>query len=165
MSIFRFHKNKDKDNENNIPETEAANEIIDVDSEPDPDEIDEPEYDEEAAYDSSPILSDDSDMEEIYSTKDNQVKYRRIKPLEAEAEAKRKEAAKDDLKRGKLQFVSTDDEDAPEVKLEAELDPDAIVADEIIEDVVDVKKLRNIYVQDIDDIDVSLDPMDSVKAY
>ena len=165
MSIFRFHKNKDKDNENNIPETEAANEIIDVDSEPDPDEIDEPEYDEEAAYDSSPILSDDSDMEEIYSTKDNQVKYRRIKPLEAEAEAKRKEAAKDDLKRGKLQFVSTDDEDAPEVKLEAELDPNAIVADEIIEDVVDVKKLRNIYVQDIDDIDVSLDPMDSVKAY
>lgn len=165
MSIFRFHKNKDKDNENKIPETEAANEIIDVDSEPDPDEIDEPEYDEEAAYDSSPILSDDSDMEEIYSTKDNQVKYRRIKPLEAEAEAKRKEAAKDDLKRGKLQFVSTDDEDAPEVKLEAELDPDAIVADEIIEDVVDVKKLRNIYVQDIDDIDVSLDPMDSVKAY
>ena len=99
MSIFRFHRNKDKDNEAVIPETETTNEIIDAESEPDPDEIDEPEYDEEAAYDSSPILSDDSNMEEIYSTKDNQVKYRRIKPLEAEAEAKRKEAAKASAKK------------------------------------------------------------------
>ena len=107
----------------------------------------------------------DGGMEEIYSTKDKQVKFKRQQPLEAEAAAKRQAAAKDDLIRGKLEFSSAEEESAPEVKLEAELDPEAIVADEIIEDVVDVKKLRNIYVQDIDDIDVSLDPMENLREY
>ena len=119
----------------------------------------------EAAVDSFSQPQNNNKMEEIYSTRDKHVKFRRQEPLAEEAAAKRKEAAKDDLIRGKLEFSSAGDEDAPEVKLEAELDPNAIVSDEIIEDVVDVKKLRNIYVQDIDDIDVSLDPMESVKEY
>ena len=105
-----------------------------------------------------------SDMEEIYSTRNKRVKYRRVQPLEAEAAAKRREAAKDELKKGKLEFSMTE-EKAPEVKLEAELDPDAKVSGEIIEDIVDVKKLRNIYVEDIDDIDVSLDPMEGIREY
>lgn len=148
MSIFR----KDRDKPETKPQAEPTTE--------------EEAYTDisEAAYDSSPAPSEKK-MEEIYSTKDKQVKFKRQQPLEAEAAAKRKEAAKDELMRGKLEFSLPDKEDAPEVKLEAELDPDATVAEEIIEDVVDVKKLRNIYVQDIDDIDVSLDPMESVREY
>lgn len=111
----------------------------------------------ETEYDSSP-QNPDTPMEEIYSTKDKHVKYRRQQPLEAEAAAKRTAAAKDELKRGKLEFYFDDEPDAPEVKLEAELDPDAVVAEDIIEDIVDVKKLKGIFVRDIDDIDVSLEP-------
>ena len=118
-----------------------------------------------AASVSSEQPSDDDKMEEIYSTRDKHVKFRRQQPLEAEAAAKRKEAAKDELIRGKLEFNLAEEENGPEVKLEAELDPNAVVADEIIEDIVDVKKLRNIYVQDIDDIDVSLDPMENLEKY
>lgn len=148
MSIFR--KDKDKPDPGAVKRDETA----------------ETEYtDISEAAQSTGEEPSDSKMEEIYSTTTKKVKYRREEPLEEEAAAKRKEAAKDDLIRGKLEFNSDEEEDAPEVKLEAELDPNAIVADEIIEDVVDVKKLRNIYVQDIDDIDVSLDPMESVDEY
>ena len=188
MNIFRFRRNKGKEKpEGSVTEAQTNEELAentdeaevsgdtkvidfskDKNEEPDntdgQDDGEEPRDSEEAAYDSSPILSDSS-MEEIYSTKDKHVKYRRMQPLEAEAAAKRTAASKVDLKRGKLEFRSSDEENTPEVKLEAEIDPNAIVADEIIEDVVDVKKLRNIYVQDIDEIDVSLDPMDSVKEY
>ena len=160
MSFFR--RDKDKDNKDKTREirTRQEEEAVPPAGEPDDDYTDI----SEAASDSSSEPRN-SKMEEIYSTRDKQVKFRRQQPLEEEAAAKRKEAAKDDLIRGKLEFNSEGDEDAPEVKLEAELDPNAIVSDEIIEDVVDVKKLRNIYVQDIDDIDVSLDPMESVKQY
>lgn len=151
MSIFR----KDRDKPEKVDEL-----IVDI-----PEEAEEDYTDiSKAAYDSS-SNSLNNKMEEIYSTRDKQVKYRRQQPLEEEAATKRKEAAKDELIRGKLEFSSAEEDDAPEVKLEAELDPNAIVADEIIEDVVDVKKLRNIYVQDIDDIDVSLDPMENLRAY
>ena len=119
----------------------------------------EPERSEEteAEYNSSP-QNPDTPMEEIYSTKDKHVKYRRQQPLEAEAAARRTAAAKDELKRGKMELYFDDEPDAPEVKLEAELDPEAVVADDIIEDIVDVKKLKGIFVRDIDDIDVSLEP-------
>lgn len=156
MSIFRRDKEnkepKEKPGETALPAAEEApaeEEFTDIN---------------EAAYDSS-SPSQGGKMEEIYSTKDKQVKFRRQQPLEEEAAAKRKEAAKDDLIRGKLEFNSVGEENAPEVKLEAELDPNATVSDEIIEDIVDVNKLRNIYVQDIDDIDVSLDPMDNLREY
>ena len=154
MSIFR----RDKDNREPRERAEEA-------PKPVPEESAEEEFTDinEAVNDSS--SQPQNKMEEIYSTKEKQVKFRRQQPLEEEAAAKRKEAAKDDLIRGKLEFNSAGEEDSPEVKLEAELDPNAVVADEIIEDVVDVKKLRNIYVQDIDDIDVSLDPMESLREY
>ncbi|MBQ3264539.1 MAG: hypothetical protein IJH07_02050 [Ruminococcus sp.] len=162
MSLFR--RDKDKDNNEQKDKTREIR-FRREDNLPPADESEDDYTDiSEAAGDSSSEPQSNK-MEEIYSTRDKQVKFRRQEPLEEEAAAKRKEAAKDDLIRGKLEFNSAEDEDAPEVKLEAELDPNAIVSDEIIEDVVDVKKLRNIYVQDIDDIDVSLDPMESVEQY
>ncbi len=140
------------------PETDRRSEPEEVSEKPVEDAPENAEIgDEEAVYDSSP-QNPDNQMEEIYSTKDKHVKYRRQQPLEAEEAAKRTAAAKDELKRGKLEFFFDEEDNVPEVKLEAELDPDAVVADEIIEDVVNVKKLKGIFVQDVDDIDVSLDP-------
>ena len=153
--LFRWEKDKAKDK----PEQKDA-EAVQSEA-PDHDAVDI------AHTDSAPVKTaedTDSDMEEIYSTRNKKVKFRREQPLEAEAAAKRKEAAKDDLKKGKLEFTVSEEE-APEVKLEAELDPDAVVSGEVIEDITDVKKLRNIYVQDIDNIDVSLDPMENLKEY
>ena len=106
----------------------------------------------------------DGGMEEIYSTRSKQVKYKRQTPIEAEAAAKRKAEAKEELRRGKVEF-SSDSESAPEVELAGEIDPDAEVAEDIIEDVREVHSLRGVYVRDVDDIDVSLDPMDSVCEY
>ncbi len=146
MSIFRWDRGDNKDKSDGIIElpidNAAEDELTDIN---------------EAAYDSS-SQSLDNKMEEIYSTKDKQVKFRRHQPLEEEAAARRKEVTKDELIRGKLEFSMPEKVNTPEVQLEPELDPNATIAEDIIEDVVDVKKLRNIYVQDIDDIDVSLDP-------
>ena len=161
MGLFR----RDKDHKDAKDKTKELRQAAE-EKEALEEELSDEEYtDISEAADDSFSQSQNSKMEEIYSTRDKHVKFRRQEPLAEEAAAKRKEAAKDDLIRGKLEFSSADDEETPEVKLEAELDPNAIVSDEIIEDVVDVKKLRNIYVQDIDDIDVSLDPMESVKEY
>lgn len=162
MGLFR----RDKEHKEAKDKTKEAKTKAEETEQPQQEEPSEEEYTDisEAAADSF-SQPQNSKMEEIYSTRDKHVKFRRQEPLAEEAAAKRKEAAKDDLIRGKLEFSSAGDEETPEVKLEAELDPNAVVSDEIIEDVVDVKKLRNIYVQDIEDIDVSLDPMESVKEY
>ena len=162
-----FHKDKDKEKQKEkTREIHAPQETEDVSpAEEAAAEIDKTAAQELAYNADEKEQNPDSRMEEIYSTKAKQVKFRRQEPLEEEAAAKRKEAAKDELMRGQLEFSLDDREDAPEVMLEPELDPNAVVAEEIIEDVVDVKKLRNIYVQDIDDIDVSLDPMEAVNEY
>ena len=162
MSLFRRDKDH-KDAKDKTKEIKAKAEEAEPLAEEEPSDEEYTDISEAAADSFS--QPQNNKMEEIYSTRDKHVKFRRQEPLEEEAAAKRKEAAKDDLIRGKLEFSSVGDEETPEVKLEAELDPNAVVSDEIIEDVVDVKKLRNIYVQDIDDIDVSLDPMESVKEY
>lgn len=150
MSIFR----KDKDKPVRPAEEEVNNtaeELTDI---------------SEAAADSSTeSLKDSADMEEIYSTHDKRIKYKRVAPIEEEAALKRKAQTKQELIRGKLEFSDNSAAITPEVELEAEFDPEAVVADEIIEDVQDVRSLRSVYVQDIDEIDVSLDPMDSVRAY
>ena len=105
-------------------------------------------------------------MEEIYSTKDKHVKYKNLAPIEEEAAQRRKNVAKQDLIDGKMEFAPDEEKpDLPEVELEAELSPETVVSEEIIEDVRDLKNLRGIYVQDIDDIDISLDPTESVKKY
>ena len=120
---------------------------------------------EAVAEPSSESLNNSDEMEEIYSTHDKRIKYKRLAPIEEEAAAKRKEAAKEELRRGKLELSNDAMYIAPEVELEAEIDPAATVADEIIEDIHEVRSLRSVYVQDIEDIDISLDPMDSVRAY
>lgn len=159
MSIFRWDRGGHKDKSDGIIDLP-----VEDSAEQPAEDLAEEEYTDinEAAYDSS-SQSLDNKMEEIYSTKDKQVKFRRHQPLEEEAAARRKEVTKDELIRGKLEFSMPEKTNAPEVKLEAELDPNATIAEDIIEDVVDVKKLRNIYVQDIEDIDVSLDPVDGAK--
>ena len=111
--------------------------------------------------------ADDSDggMEEIYSTTAKKIKYKRLTPIEAEAAAKRQAATKEELIKGKLEFKSDTPPSAPEVELKSEPDPEAVIADEIIEDIGEVRALRGIYVQDIDEIDISLDPMDNLMEY
>lgn len=150
MSIFR--KDKDKPVRPAAGEqTPAQEDLTDI---------------SEAAAETSPEEPEQSeDMEEIYSTHDKRIKYKRLAPIEEEAAAKRKAVTKKELVRGKLEFSTDSSYVAPEVELEAELDPDAVVSDEIIEDIHSVRSLRSVYVQDIDDIDISLDPMDSVRDY
>ena len=151
MSIFR--KDKDKPAEAPVPEavTEEQEEYTDI---------------SEAGADAASESPDNGgDMEEIYSTRDKKIKYKRIAPIEAEAALKRKAATKQELIRGKLEFSSGEESLEPDVELEAEPDPEATVSEEIIEDIRDVRSLRNIYVQDIDEIDINLDPMDSVREY
>lgn len=154
MSIFR--KDKDKPVRPAEPEEtlEAADEALtDIN---------------EAVEASSDSLNDNDNnggMEEIYSTHDKRIKYKRLKPIEEEKADKRQALTKEELIRGKLEFSTDSAYIAPEVQLEAEIDPDATVAEDIIEDVHDVRSLRNVYVQDIDDIDISLDPMENLREY
>jgi cation transport ATPase len=159
VSIFR----KDKPEENTKkPNTTEPAEGVENDT-----EASEEEYTDinEVARTASAEENADDEMEEIYSTSAKRIKYKNLTPIEFDAASKRKAAAKKELINGKLEFSFEEDPSAPEVELKAELDPSAVVADEIIEDVREVRSLRNVYVQDIDDIDISLDPMDSVREY
>lgn len=163
MSIFR----KDKDKpvypvEADEALQQAGNGAAESQVQPDEEFTD---INEVAAESSSTSQNDSDGMEEIYSTHDKRIKYKRLAPIEEEAAAKRKAATKRELVRGKLEFSSSGGFFAPEVELEAEIDPDAVVSEEVIEDIRDVKSLRNVYVQDIDEIDISLDPMDNLREY
>ena len=163
MSIFRKDKDKDKPvrpAEVKEPVDEKPEEAVADAAE------DDYTYISEAVTESSSESQKDSDsMEEIYSTHDKRIKYKRLAPIEEEEAAKRKAATKRELVRGKLEFSSDGEFITPEVELEAEIDPDAVVADDIIEEIRDVKNLRNVYIQDIDEIDISLDPMDNLRQY
>ena len=116
--------------------------------------------------DSSAPAQKHEKMEEIYSTKDKHIKYKKVAPIEEEAAERRKDEAKQEMIDGKME-LSLDEArpDFPEVSLEAELSPDTVISDDIIEDVRELKNLRGIYVQDIDDIDISLDPAENVRKY
>ena len=114
---------------------------------------------------SQPAADEHPKMEEIYSTRDKHVRYKSETPIEFEQAQKRQQQTKEELRRGDVELAMPEDEPAPEVELKPELSPDTVVADEVIEDVVDVKTLRNVYVQDIDDIDISLDPSENLKDY
>lgn len=159
MSLFR----KDKDKPAEPVKPSAEEEILD---EAEEELTDISEAGADASDDaSSESINDSGDMEEIYSTRDKRIKYRRLNSIEEEAAERRREMTKEELMRGKLEFSDTTRYVAPEVELEAEYDPDATVAEDIIEDVGEVRSLRNVYVQDIDDIDISLDPMENLRAY
>lgn len=155
MSLFR--KDKDKPAEPVAPAVEQE-----IDEAAEEEFTDISEAGDEASTESD---HDSEDMEEIYSTRDKKIKYRRLNSIEEEAAKRRRETTKEELMRGKLEFSDDSIAVTPEVELEAELDPDAVVAEDIIEDVGEVRSLRSVYVQDIDDIDISLDPMDNLRAY
>ncbi len=78
-------------------------------------------------------------MEEIYSTKDKQVKYKRLTPLEAEAAAKKTQSTKEKLIQGKAEIaLSTPETDASIVELTSEYAEGTVVSEEIIEDVEEI---------------------------
>ena len=105
-------------------------------------------------------------MEEIYSTKDKQVKYKRLTPLEAEAELKRKEAAKEKLASGKAEIaLNTPKVQEKIVELTCEPEEGTVIAEDIIEDVEQFSPARAVHLQDIDDIDIDIDPNTAIKKY
>lgn len=120
----------------------------------------------QASVSSSKDSSKKQKMEEIYSTKDKKIRYKKQTPIEAEEAQKRKDATKEKLVSGNVE-ISFENASVPamEVELEAELEEGTVVSDEIIEELSDGGRIRGIYVQDIDDIDISLGPDDSLKRY
>ena len=116
-----------------------------------------------AAFSSSEKAEKPAKMEEIYSTAAKRVRLKNTTPIEAEAAMKRQKEVKENLAKGEMEFT-LEEAEVPEVTLEAELEEGTVVADEIIED-VRVKHLGRLYVQDIEGIDISLDPADSLKEY
>ena len=107
-----------------------------------------------------------SKMEEIYSTKDKQVKYKRMTPLEAEEAAKRREEVKEKLASGEAEIAPVKDEkEAPIVELRYEPEEGTVIAEDIIEDFEPIPKKRKIAFEDISEIDIDIDPMTSLKKY
>ena len=103
-------------------------------------------------------------MEEIYSTKDKHIKYKRLTPIEAEQAAKRRQKSKEELIAGKAE-IDLYNEDHTLVTLEAEIEDGTIVSDEIIENLNPVSNIHNIYIQDIDGIDIDLDANEALRLY
>ena len=151
MSLFR--KEKPKAEEPVEKEALSEEEMTDIS-----------EVAEEEAI-SSASSDKPSKMEEIFSTKEKQVKYKNLTPIEAEQAQKRREEAKRELIDGKMEFAPEEEEELPEIELKAEISEDTVVSDDIIEEVRGLKNLRGIYVQDIDDIDISLDPEENIRQY
>lgn len=104
-------------------------------------------------------------MEEIYSTKDKHVKYKRQTPLEAEAEAKRTKEAKEKLASGKAEIALPEEEQKQLVELSPEFDESATIAEDIIEHVDGFSKSDHHTLHDIDSIDINLDPITAIKRY
>ena len=105
-------------------------------------------------------------MEEIYSTKDKQVKYKRQTPLEAEEAEKRALKAKVELASGKAEIeLETPKNDKEFVELTSDYEEGTVIADDIIEDVAELSPKKERVVQDIDDIDIDIDPKETVKKY
>lgn len=105
-------------------------------------------------------------MEEIYSTKDKQIKYKRLTPLEAEAELKRKQSAKEKLASGKAEItLNTPKVQEKIVELTSDFEEGTVIAEDIIENVEQFKSERSVHLQDIDDIDIDIDPNSAIKKY
>lgn len=105
-------------------------------------------------------------MEEIYSTKDKQVKYKRQTPLEAEEAAKRAQQAKEKLLHDEAEIALNTTDNAQEiVELTSDFEEGTIIADDIIEEVKEFSKERDVHLQDVNEIDVDIDATDSLKKY
>ncbi|MBE6824339.1 MAG: hypothetical protein E7513_03220 [Ruminococcaceae bacterium] len=117
---------------------------------------------------STPVVDDSKKdkMEEIYSTKDKQIKYKRLTPLEAEEAAKRTQSAKEKLTSGKAEIALNTPVSTNEiVELTSEHEEGTVIAEDIIEDVEDIVAPRTVHVQDIDEIDIDIDHHKSLKKY
>ena len=137
-----------------------------------PVKLSEPQVQEEELTDiskaSTPKKQDSKKdkMEEIYSTKDKQVKYKRQTPLEAEAEAKRAQYIKERLLSGKAEIaLDTKAEPVNVVEITSDYEEGTVIAPDIIEDVADFPSKKDVYIQDIDSIDIEIDPSAAVKKY
>lgn len=105
-------------------------------------------------------------MEEIYSTKDKQIKYKRLTPLEAEEAAKRREEVKEKLASGEAEIAPTDDTQSETiVELTSEYEEGTVIAEDIIEDVDHFKPKRSNHIEDFDEIDIPIDPKQAIKKY
>lgn len=105
-------------------------------------------------------------MEEIYSTKDKQVKYKRQTPLEAEEAEKRALKAKEELASGKAEIeLETPKNDKEFIELTSDYEEGTVIAEDIIEDIEELSPRKERTVQDIDEIDIDIDPKDTVKKY
>lgn len=116
---------------------------------------------------STPKSLDKKDkMEEIYSTKDKQVKYKRQTPLEAEEAAKRAKEAKEKLASGEAE-ITLETPAVPDkiVELTSDYEEGTVIADDIIENVAQFSTTRNVHIQDIDEIDIDIDPTTALKKY
>lgn len=115
---------------------------------------------------STPKENKKDKMEEIYSTKDKHVKYKRLTPLEAEAQAKRMESNKQKLTSGKAEIKLSDKQtDEKIVELVSEHEEGTVIAEDIIENVEQLSSGRNVTIQDIDNIDIDIDPNVALKKY
>lgn len=105
-------------------------------------------------------------MEEIYSTKDKQIKYKRQTPLEAEEAAKRAQEAKEKLQHGEAEIeLNTPPQNKELVELTSDYEEGTVIAEDIIEDVKEFSKVRTVHLQDINEIDVDIDAADTLKKY
>lgn len=105
-------------------------------------------------------------MEEIYSTKDKQVKYKRQTPLEAEEAAKRTKQAKAVLTSGKAEItLNTPVQEDSFVELTSDYEEGTVIAEDIIEDVDQFSTPHSVHIQDIEEIDIDLDASSTVKKY
>lgn len=107
-------------------------------------------------------------MEEIYSTKDKQVKYKRQTPLEAEEAARRAKLAKTELLSGKGEISLNAEKDNDEfVELTSDFEEGTVIAEDIIdvEEAPELSAPRAVEIQDIDEIDIDIDPTTTVKKY
>lgn len=118
---------------------------------------------------STPKIEDNSKkdkMEEIYSTKDKHVKFKRQTPLEAEEAAKRAKVAKEKLASGKAEIkLESPDESNEIVELTSEFEEGTVIADDIIESVDTLSNTRTVHLQDINEIDIDIDPFTALKKY
>ncbi len=100
-------------------------------------------------------------MEEIYSTKDKQIKYKRLTPLEAEQAAKLREK----LASGEAELAPQEIAEEKIVELTSEFEEGTVIAEDIIEDVSELQGKHSVELQDIDEIDIPIDPTTAIKKY
>lgn len=105
-------------------------------------------------------------IEEIYSTHDKQVKYKRLTPIEAEQAAKRMQIAKQKLTSGKGEISLEKPTDQQQnVQLVSEYEEGTVISDDIIADIDELSSPDKVQIIDVDGIDIDLDSSAALKKY